>query len=102
MRRLVFVGLMSCAAAGCSSQSYPASPVPARLSDRDAVFFARNYLAQKNAPPATLVGIQPAEQGTLLEYQTLFQPNATPPREWRLLNVNHTGAVREVTFDSKD
>jgi hypothetical protein len=72
------------------------------MTDREAVFQARNYLAEKTAPPVLLVGIEPTEQGKMLHYKTLFQSPATPPREHRIVNVHNDGTVSDVSFGSSD
>ena len=42
--------------------------------------------------------MEPTGNGYLVEYRTAFVPDATSPRESRLVLVKHTGEVREITF----
>jgi hypothetical protein len=99
---LVSVALL-CVAAGCNSKMYPASPVPAVLSDREAVRLADLHLDQLDqhageSRPRDVVSIEPTDDGHLVAYHSYFDETMRPPKESRLVLVKHTGDARELTF----
>ena len=84
---------------GCAKDKYPASPVPAILSDVEAAKLADAYLAEDEG----FITRQPASMeatgdGYLVEYRTAFAADEEPPRQSRLVMVEHTGEVREIVF----
>lgn len=86
-------------AGGCASKKLPASPVPVVLSDVEAARIADAHLSEdvgfETRQPASM---EPTGDGYLVEYRSAFVPDATSPRESRLVLVKHTGEVREITF----
>jgi hypothetical protein len=79
---------------GCASkETYPASPVPAILTDMQAA-----AIAGPGPIGSQLASAEPTGDGQLLEYRSAFDPAARPPRASRLVHVRHDGEVREITF----
>ena len=89
-------------AAGCSSQPFPASPVPARLTDREAANLGDRYLAERAVPPTRVTAIEPTETGYLFHYESDFDAPSGPPKQVRLLNINNDGSIREVWFPHEE
>jgi hypothetical protein len=85
---------------GCAShESFPASPVPAPLSDKQAISLAEEYLDQHNVDERRMVSsVEPTGDGNLVSFHTGFAAGAKPPTQSRLVMVKHTGSVREITF----
>jgi hypothetical protein len=97
VRRLLIAALAPLAAS-CASEKYPASPVPAAMSDLEAARLADIKLAQRDMAPRVLHSAEQTRDGWLLAYQSPFNTAMTPPTEWRLVEVKNTGEVREITF----
>ena len=95
-RSLLALALIPLAAA-CSGK-YPASPVPAALTDVEAARLADVYQTQHKSPPLVLVTAEPQPDGYLMSYQSLFDPVGSPPKQARMFIVRNDGAVREITF----
>ena len=85
---------------GCSAASdhLPASPVPAPLSDRQAITLASDYLDRHNMDERHVCSVEPSGDGNLVTVRSGFDAAAKPPVQSRLVLVKHTGAVREITF----
>jgi hypothetical protein len=85
---------------GCSSQTYPPSPVNAVLTDREAARLAELHLndIDPQANPRDVVSIEPTGDGTLVAFNTFFDETHTPPKQSRIVMVEHDGTAREVVF----
>ena len=87
------------AGVSCSSESqpFPAQPVPAALTDRQAVTLAQEYLKQ-NAVPTTglIIGEERQPNGWWLYYQTAFDASARPPSLCYLIRVHDDGTVDQL------
>jgi hypothetical protein len=79
-----------------SCAHYPASPVPAAMTDLQAAQLADSYLADRDVRPALLTSAEQQCDGWLLSYERSFVITATAPKESHLVIVNNTGAVREI------
>ena len=86
------------AAASCSSDTYSASPVPAALSDREAMRLAQPALADRGAPPGIFTDTIRTGDGWLVGYKTDLDPSRQPPREYHLVAVKHDGTVFDQTY----
>lgn len=84
---------------GCQRPHLPESPLPAVLSDREALVLAEQYLADGTDTPRELKRMEATGQGYLLAYESPFDPGLVPPKETRLVTVHHDGVVRELIFD---
>ena len=78
----------------------PRSPVPAALTDLQAESLARTYLSDHGVDEVLLHSIRPDKTGYLVAYQTALEESSTPPKSWRLMDVNNDGAVRELEWNS--
>ena len=96
---LAVVGLIALAM-GCSSSGpqFPASPVPAPLSDLEAARLGNSYLHEQNVHHAMLHSALRDCDGYLLAYTTVFDADGKPPKESHLLIVKNDGSVRELRF----
>lgn len=92
---LVLVGLT---AAACSSQSYPVSPMPAALNDRQAVVLANAKLNEELPAQRMLTRLERQPWGYLVGYRTMFSATAQPPVESHLVAVHNDGEVTEWRF----
>jgi hypothetical protein len=90
--------LAVCTLVGCNAQHFPASPVPAVLTDREAVSLADRYLADREIATSVVTNIEPQDWGYLVGYHSTFDPNLRPPKLSRLVAVKNDGDVREWTF----
>jgi hypothetical protein len=92
--------LLPLAAASCSSsksQSWPAQPVPAMLTDYQANTLAQQYLDQHAvAAPRVVTAEERQPDGWWLYYQTPFNASARPPSLVYLMQVNNDGTVNEL------
>ena len=88
---------------GCASSesvSYPASPVPAPLSDKQSIAIAEEYLDQHNVDePRMVSAVRPFGDANLVSFRTGFDAGAKPPVQTRLVMVKHDGSAREIRFD---
>jgi hypothetical protein len=78
---LIAVAAVSSAAlVGCSSQTFPPSPVNAILTDREAARLAELHLNQTDpqANPRDVVSIEPTGDGNLVSFNTFFDETAHP------------------------
>ena len=96
------VAVAALLAAGCSSQTYPASPVPTHLTDREASFLGERYLIERGVPPTRLTAIEPTNTGYLFHYESFFDAPSGPPKQGRLLHINNDGTVREIWFPHEE
>jgi hypothetical protein len=80
--------------------SLPQSPISAALTETQAETLARNYLVERGDANVRVDSIRPDKTGYLVAYQTNFDATATPPKSWRLIDVNNDGAVRELESNS--
>ena len=97
MRTRSLLALAFIPIAACSAK-YPASPVPAPLTDFDAARLAEVYQTQHKSPPMVLITAEPQPDGYLMSYRTLFDPVGSPPKQARMFIVRNNGKVREVMF----
>ncbi len=82
---------------GCAT--LPASPVPAPLSDRQAVSLAEDFFDQQGFDEPRFVNyVEPTGDGNFVSFRGGFDTGANPPMPTRLVEVKHDGAVREITF----
>ena len=89
--------------AGCGSKNLPASPVPAPLSDVEAVSVAEDYLDERQPDERLLVSsVEPTGDGNLVSFRSSFDAEADPPIASRLVEVKHDGSVRELRFRKGD
>ena len=88
--------------AGCSSENFPASPVPAHLTDREAASLGGRYLIERGTPPTRVTAIEPTDKGYLFHYQSYFDAPSGPPKQVRLLNINNDGTIREIWFPHEE
>jgi hypothetical protein len=98
IRRVVILALIPLATA-CSSSKYPDSPVPAALSEIEAIRLADLKLAQRDMAARHVISAEQKNDGWLLAYASPFSAGSTPPKEWTLVEVLNTGTVREIRFD---
>ena len=102
MMRRVFVlalGAAGAAIVGCSSEHYPASPVPAPFSDLQAYRMADVTLADRHGMEATLPKFaQKTGDGYLVGTLGDEMVGGTPPKPSHLVFVGFDGKTREVTF----
>jgi hypothetical protein len=99
VRRAAFAAVvLPMVACSCASHHYPASPVPAALSDREAMQAAETVLADRGTAPGIFTDAIRTEDGWLVSYKTDFDPSRTPPKEVHLVAVNTNGTAREYTF----
>jgi hypothetical protein len=92
---------MAIGAGGCSSAPrLPATPVPAALNDYQAAVMADRYVDQQSHinRPVEIYSIRPMGWGYLVAYQSDFNPELRPPKEWHLITVKHDGSTRELEF----
>jgi hypothetical protein len=86
---------------GCSSShDYPASPVNAVLTDREAVRLAELHLndIDPQANPRDVVAMEPTCTGYVVSFNTYFDETHVPPKQSRVVMVENDGDVREVRF----
>jgi hypothetical protein len=87
---------------GCASSesvSFPASPVPAPLSDKQSIAIASEYLDQHNVDEPRMVNsVRPFGDGNLVSFRTGLDAGARPPVQTRLVMVKHDGSAREIAF----
>lgn len=82
---------------GCAT--LPASPVPAPLSDRQAVVLAEEYLDQQGIDEPRFVNdVEPTGDGNFVSFRSGFNAAANPPVATRLIEVKHDGSVRQLRF----
>ena len=95
----MFVSALA-AVGGCSSDAYPPSPVQAVLTDGEAVRLAELHLndIDPQANPRDVVSIEQTGDGTLVGFNTFYDETHTPPKQSRLVMVEHSGKTREVVF----
>jgi hypothetical protein len=88
---------------GCASSesvSYPASPVPAPLSDKQSIAIAEEYLDQHNVDEPRMVdSVRRFGDANLVSFRTGFDAGAKPPVQTRLVMVKHDGLARGIAFD---
>ena len=84
-------------AASCGGK-YPASPVPAPLSDFEAVRLADAYQVAHRSPPMVITSMEQQPDGYRLAYETLIHLDEQPPKESHLFIVQNDGDVREIEF----
>ena len=97
IRSVAIASLISLATA-CSSTRFPASPVPAPLTDMQAAHLADVYQIAHKSPPMTLMSARAGSDGYLLAYETAFRDDQKPAKESHLFLVRHDGDVRELKF----
>jgi hypothetical protein len=85
-------------ATSCAGTNYPASPVPAAMTETQAIKLADIKLAQRDMAPRVLVGTDQKGDGWLLAYESPFNTAMMAPKESRLVEVLNTGEVREIRF----
>jgi hypothetical protein len=88
------------AACSCASEPLPSSPVPAILSDQEAMSLAHRSLMDRGTAPGVFVSAEPLCDGYLLGYRTDFDMSRQPPAESHLLVVKNSGVVDEPTFSA--
>ncbi len=100
MMRTVLVlaaGVAAGALVGCSSEHYPASPVPAPFSDMQAYRMADVALNDQHGPEATIPKFAlKTGDGYLVGYVDNAMAGATPPKPSHLVFVGFDGKTREV------
>ena len=88
--------------AGCAKDEDYASRPSAILTDREAVRLAELHLddTAAEASPRDVVAIDTTDQGRghIVAFQTFFDETQRPPKQSRLVVVDHDGDVREVSF----
>ncbi|HEV2296124.1 MAG TPA: hypothetical protein VGR35_19930 [Tepidisphaeraceae bacterium] len=83
---------------GCASR-LPDSPVPAPLSDLQAIELADAYLDERQTEDERFVNnVEPTGDGNIVSFRSGFDPTARPPAVTRLIEVEHDGSVREIRF----
>lgn len=85
---------------GCSSSkpSYPASPVPAAMTDLQAARLGGAFMAQQNNRHQLLHSALRQCDGYLLAYTSVFDADGKPPKESHLVIVRNDGSVHEIQF----
>ena len=98
--RAAFAALvLPLAAASCSSADhYPASPVPAAMTEIQAMRLAQPVLADRGAPPGIFTDVIRTGDGFLVGYKTDFEPSRQPPREYHLVVVRNNGTVFDQVY----
>jgi len=86
------------AAASCSSDRYPASPVPAAQSDLQAMRMSQLALAEHGTPPGTFTDATRTGEGHFIGYKTDLDPTRQPPREYHLIVVNNDGTMFDQVY----
>ncbi len=81
----------------CAKKTFPASPVPAPLTELEAAELAEARLGDR-LEGSMLTTIEPTRKGYLLGYVSEFAPGAEPPKQSTLVAVEHDGSVREYDF----
>ena len=97
----LFVSSSAAFVVGCNAaHDFPPSPVNAVLTDREAVRLAELHLNEidPQANPRDVVTIDSTGDGTLVGFNTFFDETRVPPKQSRLVMVEHDGTTREVTF----
>ena len=88
--------------AGCASK-FPASPVAAPLTDRQAISLAGDYLDGHGVDEPRFVNyVEGTGDGNLVSVRTGFDAGANPPVANHLVLVKHTGSVRAIRFREGD
>jgi hypothetical protein len=90
--------LLALAATACSSQpkTWPAQPVPAQLTDMQAMTLAQQYLDQHAvASPRTCTAEEQQCDGWWLYYKSPFDAAAKPPTLSYLIQVHNDGRVEQ-------
>lgn len=94
---LVVSGLVG----GCAKDD-TASRTHAVLTDREAARLAELHLNETapDASPRDIVSIDESYRGRghIVGFQTFFDENERPPKQSRLVIVDHDGDVRELMF----
>ncbi|MEA2709504.1 MAG: hypothetical protein QOF78_2105 [Phycisphaerales bacterium] len=93
--------LSSAVLVGCGGgHDFPASPVSAILTDREAARLAELHLNDiaPDASPRDIVSLETTGKGHVIGFETMFDEAKNPPKQSRLVVVKHNGDVREVTF----
>src|SRR5205814_9327696 len=88
-------------AASCASSSYPASPVPAVLSDTQAAEIADEYLdtrPDRDMRAYHVRSMLPMQRGYLITFVSEFDEGAKPPKASRMVLVHNDGTARELVF----
>ncbi len=91
---LLLTGLLGCS----NARHFPESPVPAVLTDREAVSIADEFLRDHEISTRVVTSIEPQDWGYLVGYHSTFDPNLRPPKVSHLVAVQNDGDVREWTF----
>lgn len=93
---LVVSGLVGCAKDDLSTRTH------AVLTEREAARLAELHLDETapDASPRDVVSIDESYKGRghIVGFQTFFDETARPPKQSRLVMVDHDGDVRELTF----
>src|SRR5829696_5758615 len=93
---LVVGGLAGCAKDDMSSRTHGI------LTDREAARLAELHLddTAPDASPRDVVSIEPSYKGRghVVGFHTFFDESQRPPKQSRLVMVDHDGDVRELTF----
>ena len=94
---LVVSGLVGCA----KDEDFAARP-SAILTDREAARLAELHMddTAADASPRDVVTIEQSQggRGHVVSFHTFYDETARPPKQSRLVMVDHDGDVREVTF----
>jgi len=95
---IVVAGLVG----GCAKDDMSAR-THAILTDREAVRLAELHLDDTdpdNAAPRDVVSVETAHEGRghIVAFHTFFDETERPPKQSRLVMVDHDGDVRELTF----
>jgi hypothetical protein len=93
---LVISGLVGCAKDDMSTRTHGI------LTDREAARLAELHLddTAADASPRDVVSIEESYNGKghIVGFRTYFDETANPPKQSRLVMVDHDGDVRELTF----
>src|SRR5688500_5739758 len=100
---VVAASLVVSGLAGCAKDEDFAARPSAILTDREAARMAELHMddtAGDDASPRDVVSIEQSYKGRghVVGFQTFFDETAHPPKQSRLVMVDHDGDVREVTF----
>jgi hypothetical protein len=85
---------------GCASAPpLPRSPIPAPLTETQAMILAEEYLDDQGVPDDRFIAsVEPLEDGKLVSFRSRFDEDGKPPVQSRLVEVKNKGTVREITF----
>jgi hypothetical protein len=97
---MVMAGLVG----GCAKDDDMSSRTHAILTDREAVRLAELHLDDTDpgeSKPRDVVAIDTTHEGKghLVAFQTFFDEDERAPKMSRLVEVDHDGDVRELTFE---